>query len=642
MAEPFTDSDAAIGAAVAAAHVPSLLAALVHLTGSADHLDGFPLPVNDPSNIGDEQGGLPLERQAAARDLAVAALKHWRDDGCPPLPRPSVATVRRAMNYVAGGQVPETYEVFLTEELHLDGNPRAVAVMIDAPDVEKAAFPVVIVGAGMSGLLAGIAMRQLGLPFTIVEARDRVGGTWWANRYPGARVDTPNHLYSYSFEPNHEWPFRYSPQPVLQDYFERIADKHGLRDHMRFETSVDHAEWDGTRWQVHVAGPAGRETLAARAFIAATGQLNRPKLPDLPGVGSFAGPAFHTAQWREDIDLRDKRVAVIGTGASAFQVIPEIAPAAAWVSVFQRTPPWVLPQPVYHDRVAAGKQWLLRHMPFYSNWFRFSLFWSLTEFLLPAVTAEDGWTGEGSISELNAGVRMLLEGAIGEQLADRPDLLARVIPDYPPGGKRMLVDNGSWAKTLVRDNVELIDAPIAAIVPQGVRLETGRTIEADALIYATGFHASEFLMPMRITGAGGRDLRATWDGEARAYYGMTVPDFPNFFMIYGPNTNIVVNGSIVFFSECSVNYISGCLKYLVENDAVALEPRPAVVDAFNARIDAANARMAWGMPGVSSWYKSASGRVSQNWPFALVDYWNATRAPDIADFTVRHGRSRDD
>ncbi len=634
MAEPFADPDADIGTALGAAHIPSLLAALIHFTGTADHLDGFPLPVNDPSTIGDEQGGIPADKQAEARALALAALAAWRDAGFPALPRPSPKAVRRAMRYIAGGDVPAAYEEFLTDELHLDGLPGATRVSIDAPAAAKAAFPVVIVGAGMSGLLAGIAMQQQGLPFTIIEARADVGGTWLANQYPGARVDTPNHLYSYSFEPAHEWPYRYSPQPVLRDYFERIADKHDLRRHIRFNTSVDHAEWDGTHWQVHLTGPAGAETLRARAFIAATGQLNRPKLPDLPGLASFAGPAFHTGEWRSDVDLTGKRVAVIGTGASAFQAVPEIASKVARLTVFQRTPPWPLPQPIYHDAVGAGKSWLLRHMPFYANWYRFNLFWMLTEFLLPAVTRQPGWTGEGTISELNAGVRALLEGAMAAQFEGRPDLLAKSIPAYAPGGKRMLVDNGVWATALRRDNVELVDDPIAGVEPEGVRLRSGRLVEADVLIYATGFHASEFLMPMRITGAGGRDLNDVWAGEPRAYYGMTVPGFPNFFMVYGPNTNIVVNGSIVFFSECSVNYITGCIKRLIEDGVTGIEPKPEVVAAFNDKVDAANAEMAWGMPDVDSWYKSTSGRVSQNWPFALVDYWNATRVPRAEDFEI--------
>lgn len=632
MAEPFTDSDAEIRAALEAAHIPALLASLIHFTGNADHLDDFPVPVADITNMADEHGGIPAERQAAARDLAFAHLTRWRAAGYPALPRPSTAAVKRAMNFVAGGAIPAAYDAFLTAELHLDGLPTATGVTIDAPAAAKAACPVVIIGAGMSGLLAGIALSQAGLPFTIIDAQSRVGGTWWANRYPGCRVDTPNHLYSYSFEPAHEWPLRYSTQPILQEYFERIAAKHGLHQHIRFETRVESAVWDGHDWQVTVTGPQGTETLAARAVISAVGQLNTPKLPDIKGVGSFAGPAFHSAQWRDDVDLQGKRVAVIGTGASAFQIVPEIAGKVAALTVFQRTAPWLLPQPAYHDAVPAGKRWLLKHAPSYANWYRFALFWSLTEFLLPAVTRDAAWHHAGSLSEMNAGLRALLEASLAEQLADRPDLLAKSIPPYAPGGKRMLVDNGVWAAALKRDNVELVSDPIAAIEPGGVRLESGRLVEVDVIIYATGFSASDFLVPMQVVGEGGVELHDKWAGDAKAYLGMTVPGFPNFFMVYGPNTNIVVNGSIVFFSECSVRYIVGCLKLLVEDGVTALQPRPDVTAAFNARVDAANAEMAWGAPDVSSWYKNASGRVSQNWPFALVDYWNATRAPERADF----------
>ena len=634
MAVPFTDSDDAIRAQLGAAHVPALLASLIHFTGTADHLEGYPLPVADISNIGDEQGGIPAGKQAEARALAFDHLTRWRAAGYPALPRPSAEAVRRAMTYVAGGDIPPAYDEFLTAELHLDGVPSASGITIAAPLAAKSAFPVIIIGAGMSGLLAGIALKQAGLPFTIIDGQDKVGGTWWANRYPGCRVDTPNHLYSYSFEPAQEWPYRYSTQSVLQDYFERIAAKYDLHRHIRFGTRVMGAVWDGSNWQVEIAGPAGVETLVARAVISAVGQLNTPKMPDIPGMASFAGAAFHSGQWRHDAVLAGKRVAVIGTGASAFQIVPEIAADVTELAVFQRTPPWLLPQPFYHDAVPGGKQWLLRHAPFYSNWYRFGLFWSLTEFLLPAVTKEDGWDQKGSLSAMNADLRMLLEASLTAQLADRPDLLEKSIPPYAPGGKRMLVDNGVWAAALKRDNVELITDPIAAIEADGIRLASGRLVGADVIIYATGFKASDFLVPMRVVGDGGRDLHQTWAGDARAYLGMTVPGFPNFFMIYGPNTNIVVNGSIVFFSECSVRYIMGCIKLLVEDGATSLAPRADVTAAFNEKVDAGNARMAWAAPDVNSWYKNAHGRVAQNWPFALVDYWNATRAPERTDFEV--------
>jgi 4-hydroxyacetophenone monooxygenase len=376
------------------------------------------------------------------------------------------------------------------------------------------------------------------------------------------------------------------------------------------------------------------EAALAGADSSAVGQLNTPKLPDIPGIASFAAPAFHSAQWRDDVALKGKRVAMIGTGASAFQIVPEIAADVASLSVFQRTAPWLLPQPIYHDAIPDGVRWLLRHMPFYANWNRFTLFWSLTEFLRPAVTKTEGWNQPGSLSEMNAGLRMLLEASLHEQFADRPDLLAKSIPPYAPGGKRMLVDNGVWATALKRDNVELITDPIAAIEPTGVRLASGRLVEVDVIIYATGFKASDFLAPMQISGDAGAVLHEQWDGDARAYLGMTVPGFPNFFMIYGPNTNIVVNGSIVFFSECSVRYIMGCIKQLVEGGLTAIKPRADITAAFNEKVDAENALMAWAAPDVDSWYKNAHGRVAQNWPFALVDYWNATRTPEKSDFEI--------
>jgi len=328
-------------------------------------------------------------------------------------------------------------------------------------------------------------------------------------------------------------------------------------------------------------------------------------------------------------------VAVIGTGASAYQFVPEIAGKVGSLTVFQRTPPWGLPVPHYHEAVPDGMNWLLEHVPYYDKWYRFWMFWMVTDGLLPMVTADPGWNGPPTaVSAMNLGFREMIAGAIAAQAPNRPDLVEKVVPTYPVGGKRSLLDNGVWMAALQRDNVSLVTDAITEMTETGIVTADGTARDFDVIIYGTGFYASKFLEPMKIRGRGGADLHATWDGDPRAYLGMTNPGFPNLFMIYGPNTNIVVNGSIIFFSECSVRYIVGCLKLLAETGARAMEPKLEVHDAFNARVDAANALMAWGAPQVSSWYKNEKGRVTQNWPFALVDYWRATLEPNPGDFSI--------
>jgi len=278
--------------------------------------------------------------------------------------------------------------------------------------------------------------------------------------------------------------------------------------------------------------------------------------------------------------------------------------------VFQRSPPWLGATPNYHDPVPEGQKWLLKHVPTYAQWYRFWLFWMLTDGLLPYVSVDPAWQGSpGAVSVANEQLRGLLTEYTRAQTDGDADLFRKVVPDYPFGGKRSLRDNGVWLATFKRPNAHLVDDPIAEITPDGVRTRSGREYAGDVLIYGTGFHASRFLAPMTIKGRGGRDLHTVWAGDARAYLGITVPGFPNFFMMYGPNTNIVVNGSIIFFSECEIRYILGCMATLLRNGHAAMEPKQEVHEAFNRRVDDGNRKMAWGVPQVSSWYKSASGRV---------------------------------
>ncbi|HEX3809790.1 MAG TPA: NAD(P)/FAD-dependent oxidoreductase [Rhizomicrobium sp.] len=617
------------------AHIPSLIMALVHLTGDASHLDGA-RPVYD--FFGDGQGGFPPEKQQQVRDAAKTALLDYLN-GEPLPPPPDRATIRKMMDFIAGTEIPERYVPFLMEELGIAVEDTRVPHW-ETPKLHAAAqkMKVVIIGAGLSGILSAIRLQQAGVPFEIIEKNTDVGGTWLENTYPGCRVDNPNHMYSFSFEPNHDWPQHYSTQGVLLDYFRRMADKYNLRKHIRFETSVVEAVFDeaSSRWNVRVRGKDGaEETISANAVISAVGQLNQPKMPDIKGRDMFKGPAFHTARWRHDVDLAGKRVAVIGTGATAFQVIPEIAPKVKALKVFQRSAPWLGPTPNYHDDVADGKKWLLEHAPYYDKWYRFWLFWTLTDGILDGVAVDPTWNDKSrAVSPINEMLRGMLIEKIKEQAPNRPDLIEKVTPDYPFGTKRSVRDNGVYIAALARPNVELITDGIKEITPAGIVTADGKTHEIDVIIYGTGFRASDFLRTYKIIGRDGVELHERWKGDARAYLGMTVPGFPNFFTIYGPNTNIVVNGSIIFFSEASVRYIVNCLKLLAEQGANTMEVRADVHDDFNKRVDEENAKMAWGLPEARSWYKNSKGRVSQNWPFRLVDYWNATIKPDPDDFRI--------
>jgi len=623
--------------ALLSAHQPALAAALVHITGDEGWLREEWRPVYAPLSRGDT--GVPEDEQARFRDLAKAALTAFFEGGKVMAPAPSQATLRKMMSFVAGAEIPDNYADFLTDELAIGGQS-SKDPQWDTPELKSAAkrLHVLVIGAGMSGLLSGIRLSQAGVDFEIVEKNADVGGTWLENTYPGCRVDSSNHIYSYSFEPNHGWPQHFSTQPVLLDYFRGVADRYALRDRIRFQTTVEELVWDDREavWSVKLRTADGSvETVKANAVITAVGQLNRPRYPDIEGRDRFKGPSFHSAEWRHDVDLSGKRVAVIGTGASAYQFVPEIAPKVGALTVFQRTPPWGFPVAHYHEDVPDGMNWLLEHVPFYDKWYRFWLFWMVTDGLLPMVTADPGWNGPTTgVSQVNQEFRDMIAAAIAAQAPARPDLVEKVVPTYPVGGKRSLLDNGVWMAALQRENVRLETAGISRITETGIVTADGVEHEFDVIIYGTGFHASRFLFPMKIKGRNGADLHETWGGDARAYLGMTTPGFPNLFMIYGPNTNIVVNGSIIFFSECSVRYILGCLKLLGETGAAALEPRQEVHDAFNAKVDAANGLMAWGAPQVTSWYKNEKGRVSQNWPFALVDYWRATLAPDPDDFVL--------
>lgn len=636
-------TDEQIRAAIADAELPPLLVALAQLTGGDDSI---PASLH-PSALRRfaPQGGYDAEQIANAQELAFQAITSLRDGAAPAADAADADAGDAAdarMLALASFLLPregypsEKYLPLLLDELSDDPGAPGWRKEDIAPDRP---FSVVVIGAGMSGLLAGHRLQQAGVEFRIIEKNDEVGGTWLENTYPGCRVDVSNHMYSYSFAQRTDWPNYFSPQGVLLDYFRDFADSAGLRDSIAFGTEVLSARYDdgAGMWSVTVRGPGGAiEQIDANAVITAVGQLNRPSFPAIEGREDFAGQSFHSAQWRHDIDLTGKRVAVIGTGASAFQFVPIIAEQAAQLTIFQRNPPWLGPSPLYHEAVADGLQWLFGHIPGYSRWYRFWLFSSSVEGMLAQVEVDPDWDGgERSVSAANDRMRSELTKHLERQFGDRPDLLAAAIPNYPPGAKRMLADNGVWAKALKRPNVELVTEGIDRIDASGVATAAGRHIDADVLIYATGFAASDFLAPMTIVGRDGVELHDRWNGDARAYLGISVPGFPNLFCMYGPNTNIVVNGSIIFFSECEASFILECVRTLLTTGGAALDVTQEAHDEYNAMIDEANRKKAWGASGVSAWYKNSYGRVSQNWPFTLMDYWERSRTPVPEHYVLR-------
>ena len=638
--EPFTDSDEQIVEHLRDVSVPTLLMSCVHMADDEATrraiLDGPLRPAG--LFLNEIQGYMSEEDKAAARALALGIIRDYRDRGCPE-PRPvEPAMLQQMMDWIAAAEVPGEYVPMMLEEMGLDGDdPREDDLRSDV--AARAGFPVIVIGAGQSGLLAAIRLKQAGIPFTVIEKNPGVGGTWWENTYPGARVDVGNHFYCYSFEPADHWSEFFARQPELQRYFDDVMHRHGVAGDIRFGTTVTSAAWDddSATWAVTVSGPDGAETLRARAVISAVGQLNQPFIPELPGAADFAGPAFHTARWDHGVDLAGKDVVMIGAGATGFQLAPAIAGTVGRLTIFQRTAQWMFPNPNYHAAVGDGTRWALRHLPFYGRWYRFLVFWPGCDTGLAAAKVDPDWPDQQrAVSAANDLARMMFTGWIESQLDGDPraeDLAAKVIPDYPATGKRTLQDNGSWLATLRRPNVELVRCGVGRIEADGVVDGEGNRHPADVLVYATGFRVNDFLGSLHVTGRGGVDLHRMWGRQPAAHLGITVPGFPNFFCMYGPGTNLASGGSLIFHSECQIRYITGCIDLLLASGKTAMEPRPEAYDDWYTRSQDELRTLVWSQPSIEhSFYKDANGVVHSLSPWRLVDYWSWTRKPDPADF----------
>jgi cation diffusion facilitator CzcD-associated flavoprotein CzcO len=493
-----------------------------------------------------------------------------------------------------------------------------------ATDSLPAEVDLAIVGSGFSGLGMAIRLKQEGFhDFVVIERDDEVGGTWWANTYPGCACDIPSHLYSFSFEQNPEWTRTYSQQPEIRDYLRRSADKYGVRPHLRLGTTVTSASWDedAGRWKVET----DRGTLQARMLVTGAGPLAEPKTPDIPGLESFEGHTMHSARWDHDYSVKGKRVASIGTGASAIQYVPAIQPEVEQLYAFQRTPPWIFP---HTDRPTTRfERRLYKAFPFLQRLVR-GLIYSARESNVP------GFVKNPKRMKL---AEFLAKRHMRKQVPD-PELLERVMPKYTIGCKRILPSN-KWYPALQEPNVELIDGGLEEVRPHSVVTKDGRELEVDVIIFGTGFHVTDMPVAKYIRGRDGKTLDELWKGSPTAYLGTSIPGYPNLCMLLGPNTGLGHN-SMVYMIESQLEHVLEALRVMRQRDADTVEVRAEVAKRFNERIDKQHEGTVW-TTGCSSWYLDDTGRNATLWPDWTWRFRQQTAGFDPAAYELRTASERE-
>ena len=480
---------------------------------------------------------------------------------------------------------------------------------------------VAIVGSGFSGLGMAIRLKQEGFEdFVVLERGDNVGGTWHFNTYPGCGCDVPSTLYSFSFAPNPEWTNTYSRQPEIAAYLRRCAGDFGVREKIRFNTTVTGAAWDddASEW---VVDTADGEALRARVLVSATGPLFEPKIPDIPGLDRFEGRTFHSARWEHDFDFRGKRVASIGTGASAIQYVPEIAKEVSQLHVFQRTPPWVMPHP--QRPTTKLERRLYKRFPGLQKLARAGVYVGRESFVLAFVK-------QPRLMKL---AERIARRHMRDQISD-PELLRKVEPDYTLGCKRILPSN-RWYRALGRDNVELITEGVSEVRERSVVTADGRELEVDAIVFGTGFHVTDMPVASLVRGADGRSLEEHWQQTIHAHNGTAIPGFPNLFLLLGPNTGLG-HGSMVYMIESQVNYVLSALKTMRARGAAVAEVRADAEAAFNRDIDRRAEGTVWNS-GCKSWYVDASGRISTLWPDWTFAFRRRLARFDADNYELRVG-----
>ena len=628
------NDDVFVRRAIDEAHLNALRVALYYQTGDRE-LAAMRVETHAPA-------GTPFLAYVVAREhhtaLKEKAYAYLTDPEAPRRGPPNAECGLDLMQLFQGDAFDSTAAAaFGLEELGFEEFPREAHWSDPAGVRAPAGFMVTIIGAGFSGILAGIMLDRLGIDFRIVERQADVGGTWQLNDYPEARVDITNFIYQYSFINNYPWKSYFASRDELKDYIDHVVDSFELRPRIELQTKLTHARWNEARrrWDVTIERHNGRtEIFETNILLSAAGLFSTPKLPDIPDIGTYRGAMFHTTAWDHGIDPAGKRIAVIGTGSTGSQLMPALARQAAHLTVFQRTPNWVTPMRGYRDAVSPEQRWLFDTMPFYSNWYRYSQYVAQLQNLNFHELDEHWRAGGGMINSHNDRLRTSLTDYIRRKVGTRPDLLAKLIPQYAPLARRLVVDNG-WYDALLRENVELVTEGIERFTETGIVTRDGRERTFDMVVLGAGFEVSRYLWPATYEGRDGATLEELWAKDGgRAHLTMSLPGFPNFFMLYGPNAGIRA-GSFHALMESLMRYVASAIVAMIEAGGEVMEVRREVYEDYNARLDAGLKRMLWEAEGGGGgYYVNAFGRAGTQMPWTLAEFYDMVRAPDLADFRI--------
>jgi 4-hydroxyacetophenone monooxygenase len=568
------------------------------------------------------------------RRKAAEYLKSYRDSGGGPVGPGPEERLKKSIRLTWGQPIADENIRMYVEELALDPWARSIEWKDAADATAREGFSVTVIGAGMGGLNAALQLKRAGIPFTVIEKNGGVGGTWHENRYPGARVDTPSRSYTHIVGVDFGYPNPYCPQAENQRYFDWVADNFDLRREIQFNTEVRSLTWNegDAMWDIHIEGPDGERQLRSHAVITAVGFLNRPSLGEIEGHDAFQGPSWHTSRWPESFDLRGKRVAVIGTGATGYQMIPELALEADHVTVFQRTPQWMVPSPGYRSPFPPQIGWLDRNLPYHTNFMRLRT--AVGGDFSHAVEIDPDFDDPHSRSPLNAQMREKAVDFLKSKLGDS-NLVEIMTPAHPVFSARPIIVDPQYSvlDAIQRDNVTLVTSGIERINSTGIADKDGAQHDVDVIVYATGFHATEYLYPMKIIGRGGRSLETYWaEGGARAYRCCMVPGFPNMWSIYGPNSNGAL--TVPTFHEMVMLYAMQCMEKLIVEKKRSIDVKEEAYWRFAEAVDAANRRKVWSDPRAQNYYWTKFKRSAVMNPFSGVHMWRLLRDVELADLEV--------